>query len=101
MVHRRLHEVGLYGWVVRKKPYVNRINRRKRLEYAKNYPEKPFGFWNKMLWSDESKFNLFGSDGKVVVWCSPKRSSDPSAPYPLSNTVVVMSSFMGAFRHQL
>ena len=25
-----------------------------------------------MLWSDESKFNLFRSDGKVVVWRSPK-----------------------------
>ena len=101
MVHRRLHEVGLYGCVARKKPYVNKINRRKGLEYAENYLEKPFKFWNKVLWSDESKFNLFGSDRKVVVWCSPKRSSDPSALHPLSNMVVVMSSFMGAFRHQL
>ena len=64
MVHRRLHEVGLYGYVARKKLYVNKINRRKCLEYAKNYLEKPFGFWNKMLWSDESKFNLFESDGE-------------------------------------
>ena len=55
-----------------KKPYINKINRRKRLEYAKNYREKPLGFWNKVLWSDESQFNLFGSDGKIVVWRSPK-----------------------------
>ena len=48
-VHRRLHEVGLYGHVARKKSYVNKINRRKRLEYAKNYREKPLGFWNKVL----------------------------------------------------
>ena len=71
-VRRRLHEVGLYGRVTSKEPYVNKINRRKRLEYAKNYREKPLGFWSKMLWSDGSKFNLFGSDGKVVVWLSPK-----------------------------
>ena len=71
-VRRRLHEVSLYGRVARKKPYVNKINRHKHLEYAKNYREKPLGFWNKVLWSDESKFNLFGSDGKVVVWHSPK-----------------------------
>ena len=66
-VRRRLYEVGLYGRVARKTPYVNKINRRKRLEYAKNYREKPLGFWNKVLWSGESKFNLFGSDRKVVV----------------------------------
>ena len=35
-VRRRLHEVGLYGRIACKKPYVNKINRRKRLEYAKN-----------------------------------------------------------------
>ena len=66
-VRRRLHEVGPYGRVALKKPYVNKINRRTRLEYAKNYREKPLDFWNKVLWSDESKFNLFGSDGTVVV----------------------------------
>ena len=71
-VRRRLHEVGLYGRVTRKKPYINKINRRKRLEYAKTYREKSLDFWNKVLWSDESKFNLLGSDGKVVVWRSPK-----------------------------
>ena len=76
-VRRRLHEIGLYGRVARKKSYVNKINRRKRLEYTKTYREKPLGFWNKVLWSDESKFNLFGSDGKVVAWRSPKEGSRP------------------------
>ena len=71
-VRRRLHEVGLYGRVASKKPYVNKINPRKRLEYDKIYREKPLGFWNKVLWSGESKFNLFGSYVKVVVWRSPK-----------------------------
>ena len=48
-VRRRLHEVDLYGRVARKKPYVNKVNRRKRLKYATNYREKPLGFWNKVL----------------------------------------------------
>ena len=66
-VRRRLHEFGLYGRVARKTPYVNKINWRKHLEYAKNYREKPLGFWNQVLWLDESKFNLFEFDGKVMV----------------------------------
>ena len=35
-----------------------------------------------MLWSDESKFNLFGSDGKVVVWRSPKEEFGPECTIP-------------------
>ena len=66
-VRRRLHEIGLKRRVTRKKPYVNKVNRGKRLEYAKTYPEKPLGYWDNVLWTDESKFNLFGSDGKVMV----------------------------------
>ena len=43
-VHRRLDEVGLYGRIARKKPYVNKISRHKRLKCDKNYREKPLGF---------------------------------------------------------
>ena len=35
-----------------------------------------------MLWSDESKFNLFESDGKVVVWRSPKEEFGPECIIP-------------------
>ena len=76
-VRRRLHEIGLKGRVTRKKPYVNKVNRGKRLEYAKMYREKPLGYWDNVLWTDESKFNLFGSDGKVMVWRTPKEELDP------------------------
>ena len=65
-----------------KKPYINKINRRKRLEYAKNRREKPLGFWNKVLWSDESKFNFFESDGEVVLWRSPKEEFEPECIIP-------------------
>ena len=77
-----MHEVGLYGRVARKKPYVNKVNRRKHSEYAKTYREKSLGFWNKMHWSDESKFNLFGSDGKVMVWRSAKEEFESECTTP-------------------
>ena len=54
------------------------------MEYAKNYREKPSGFWNKVLWSDESKFNLFGSYEKVVVWRSPKEEFGPECTIPIA-----------------
>ena len=33
-------------------------------------------FRKHVLWSDESKYNLFGSDGKVIVWRTPKEEYD-------------------------
>ena len=81
-VRRRLHEVGLFGRVARKEPYVNKVNRGKRIAFAKTYREKPPGFWDNILWSDESKFNLFGSDGKVMVWRMPKEEFDPKCTVP-------------------
>ena len=52
---RRAHEIGLYGRGARKKPYVNKVNRLKRLNYVKMYRDKPMAFWKQVLWSDESK----------------------------------------------
>ena len=62
-VKRPAQEVGLFGRVARKKPYVNRMNRLKRLKYTKEMLRKLLDFWDTIVWSDESKFNLFGSDG--------------------------------------
>jgi len=81
-VRRRAHEVGLLGRIARKKPYVNKVNRMKRLKYAKNMLKKPFGYWNTVIWSDESKFNLFGSDGKIMVWRTRNEEFDPKCTIP-------------------
>jgi transposase len=81
-VKRRAHEVGLFGRVARKKPYVNKTNRLKRLKYAKEMLRKPLGFWDTIVWSDESKFNLFGSDGRIMVWRSRDEEFDPKCTVP-------------------
>ncbi|GBN92153.1 hypothetical protein AVEN_22965-1 [Araneus ventricosus] len=31
----------------------------------------PLEFWNSVLFVDESKYNVFGSDGKQMVWRKP------------------------------
>ena len=48
-IRRRAHEIGLYGRVARKKPYLNKANRGKRLEYARTYRGKPLSFWNTVI----------------------------------------------------
>ena len=81
-IRNRLHEIGFYGRVARKKPCVNKINRGKRIAYAKMMMEKPYYYRKHVLWSDESKFNLFGSDGKIMVWRSTMEEYDPKCTVP-------------------
>ena len=81
-IRNRLHEIGLYDHVARKKPYVYKINRGKRIAYAKMMMEKPNDYWKHVLWSDVSKSNLFGCDGKIMVWRSTMEEYDPKCTVP-------------------
>ena len=63
-VSRRLQEIGLFKRTPRKKPLVSSKNKKKRLEFANRYVILTYENWAKVFFSDESKFNLFGNDGK-------------------------------------
>ncbi|GFV25409.1 transposable element Tcb2 transposase [Trichonephila clavipes] len=44
--------------------------------------ETPQQFWNEVIFSDESKFNIFGSDGRRMVWRKPNTSHHPKHTTP-------------------
>ena len=71
-IRRRAHEFGLHGRVAGEKPYSNKTNWIKRLNDVKMHQDKGIAFWKHVLWSDESKYNLFVSDGRVKIWRTPK-----------------------------
>lgn len=70
-VRRVLRENNFHGRIARNKPYINERNRQKRLQFAKEYLNKDYNFWQHVIFTDESKFNLFSSDGKIPVWRKP------------------------------
>ena len=57
----------------RKKPWISEVNRKKRITFAKEHIYKDETFWNGVIFSDESKYNIFGSDGKQKVWRKPNQ----------------------------
>ena len=95
----RAHEAGLFGRVARKKPLVNKVNSGKRLKFARDMLKKPIEFWETVILSDKSKFNLFDSHGKVMVWRTPKEEYDPHCIMPTvkhgGGSVTVWSCFAG------
>ncbi|GFW29293.1 transposable element Tcb1 transposase [Trichonephila clavipes] len=43
---------------------------------------KTDNFWKKVTFSDEGKFNIFGSDGRRTVWRKPNTALDPKNLHP-------------------
>lgn len=67
-IRRALHANGLHGRFPRKKPLISKFNQKKRIDYAKKYENENISFWNSVLFSDESKFEVFGQKKPVKVW---------------------------------
>lgn len=62
-IKRRLSQEGLHGRRPSKKPLISKKNRLARIKFAKEHLNWSAEQWGKILWSDESKYNLFSSDG--------------------------------------
>ncbi|GFX22718.1 transposable element Tc1 transposase [Trichonephila clavipes] len=64
----REKRAGYHGRVACKKPHISAVNRQKRLDFTNEHVNKPPQFWEKVLFSDESKFRLFGIKERKLVW---------------------------------
>ena len=74
---RRLHQSEYRGFTTRCKPLMSLKKRNTRLEFAKQHLNKPLQFWNNILWTDETKINLYQNDGKRRVWRRKGTAHDP------------------------
>ena len=72
-IRKRLAKAGLHGRRPRKKPLLTPQMRKARLSWAKEHIGWTEQQWNRVIFSDETKVNLFGSDGRVYV---RRRSSE-------------------------
>ncbi len=47
------------------------MHKKDHKQFAEDKQTKGMDYWNDVLWSDETKINLFGSDGVKCVWKQP------------------------------
>ncbi len=55
-----LHQIGLHGCHPRRKPLLKMMPKKARKQFAADKQTKDMDYWNHVLWSDETKINLFG-----------------------------------------
>src|SRR4029434_9901420 len=70
-IRRHLHHHKLFLRVARKKPLLSINNKLKRLQFAKCYWDFQ---WDRVIWSDETKIELFGNKHQRWVWRRQKVS---------------------------
>lgn len=66
-IQRRLVEKGMLSRRPAKKPLLKARHRQARLEFAQQHQHWTISQWRNVLFSDESKFDLFKSDGMCRV----------------------------------
>ncbi len=67
-IRRTLQRNGMHGCHPRKKPLQKTRHKKARLEFARTHADKDEDYWDSILSSDETKINVFGTDGFKTVW---------------------------------
>ena len=65
-IRRYLNENRLHGRRLRKTPLLRGRHKKARLDFAKMHVDKPQSFWENVLWTDETKLELFGKSHQPV-----------------------------------
>lgn len=98
-VRRRLLAVGLRGRIAAKKPLLREANKEKRLKWAHDHLNWTSKEWSKVLFTDESKFDLFSTKRRIFVRRLPGERMNFNCVVPTvkhgGGSVLVWGSFAG------
>lgn len=83
-VRNVLKKSGMKACVKKKKPLLTTCQKKLRLEFALKHKEWTVEDWKRVIWSDESKINRFGSDGRNWIW---KERGQPLIDREINETV--------------
>ena len=81
-VARHLYKAGIVVRVVVRKPLLRAANIAKRYAWAKKHADWTEKQWKRVLWTDESKFEFFGSHRRAFVRRRPRERFLPDCVVP-------------------
>lgn len=81
-VRRELHNANIHGRAAIAKPLITEANAKLRKKWCHDHKTWTLDDWKNVVWSDESLFTLFPTNGRVYVWRTPKEAYDPDCLLP-------------------
>ncbi|KAF2359636.1 LDLR class B repeat [Trinorchestia longiramus] len=81
-ISRALRREGLRSSTSHMTPLLQKRHVKARLKYANDHVNKPAAFWNSVLWSDETKIELFGRNSTNHVWRQQNEEYKPKCTIP-------------------
>jgi len=83
-VARTLGRSGLSAFIKRKKPLLSKKHKERRLAFAQRHKSWTVDDWKRVVFSDETKINRYGSDGREYYW---KKRGEPLRDHHVQPTV--------------
>ena len=81
-IRKTLNKSGVHGGIARRKQLLSKKNIDTCLKFAKDHLDDPEGYWKNVLWTDESKVELFDLNEKFYVWRKPNAAFQHRKPHP-------------------
>ena len=76
-ISHALHKSGHYGRVTRRKPLLKESHKKSHFQFARSHVRDTANMWKKVLWSDETKIELYGLKAKRYVWWKTNTAHHP------------------------
>ncbi|KAK3548406.1 hypothetical protein QTP70_012648 [Hemibagrus guttatus] len=81
-ISNTLHRQGLKSCSARRVPLLKPVHVRARLKFAREHLDDPEEDWENVIWSDETKIELFGKNSTCRVWRRKNAGLHPKNTIP-------------------
>ena len=79
---KTLNKNGVHRRTPRRKPLLSKENIAAHLKFAKEQLNVSQNYWQNILWTDETKVELFGRNTQHYLWRKKRHNTPKSKPHP-------------------